>query len=207
MLHDTLLEIDSLAYAAPGGRTLVRGVSATVGPSEALVVSGPNGIGKSTLLRVLLGRTPASEGTVAFGVPRQDVSYLPQLANGDFHLPMTLEDVIRVSLRGRYKRKAVLDLGLLEERHLKLAWNTASGGERQKTLLTRTILQDPSMMVLDEPMNHLDHQGRSRVRELLVDFIKAQGRRAVVLVSHERLTASDVRPMLLKPLDLGVFAC
>lgn len=204
---DKLLEIDSLAYAAPGGRTLVRGLTASLGPSEALVVSGPNGIGKSTLLKVLLGRAPASEGRISFFVPREQVCYLPQLANSDFHLPMTLEDVIRVSLRGRYKRKTVLDLGLLEERHLKLAWNTASGGERQKTLLTRTILQRPSMMVLDEPMNHLDSQGRRRVRELLVDFIKARAERAVVLVSHERLAAADVTPMLLKPLDLGAFAC
>jgi len=201
-----MLEISSLAYAAPGGRTLVRGLSASLGPSEALVVSGPNGSGKSTLLRVLLGRSPAVEGRIAFSIPKDQVGYLPQLANGDFHLPMTLENVVEVSLRSRYDRKKLLDLGLLEERHLKLAWNTASGGERQKTLLSRTILSDAAMLVLDEPMNHLDDAGRDRVRELLVDFVRARAPRSLVLVLHERLAASAMVPLRLKPLDLGAFA-
>src|SRR5688500_16729411 len=103
-MQDVMLEMSSVSYAAPGGRTLVRDLSAVVAPSEALVVQGPNGVGKSTLLRVLLGRAPLLSGNITFSVAPHRVAYLPQLANGEFHLPMTLEDVIRVSVQGRYLR-------------------------------------------------------------------------------------------------------
>jgi len=207
MHSDHLLKLDSLTYSAPDGRLLARGVMATLRAGETLVVRGPNGAGKTTLLRVILGRTAPAAGRVDLQVGPADVRYLPQLANADFHLPMTLADVVRVSSRGGYDERAALELGLLEARHLRLAWNTASGGERQKTLLTSALLQNPSLLVLDEPMNHLDDQGRRLVRELLGDFVAGGARRATVLVSHDALDEVGAKPLRAQSLDLGQFAC
>lgn len=155
-----------------------------------LLVTGPNGSGKSTLLRVIQGLSPIFSGKLDVHVPNSRIGILPQLPNPGFHLPITLGDVLRFSTRGPLDWEKVFSYGLIERSHLALAWNTASGGERKRTLLTRLLLQEPSLLLLDEPMNHLDSDSRNRVEKVIAHFLthhKEEGQRAVVLVSHSSL--------------------
>ena len=148
--------------------------------SEVLVVKGPNGVGKTTFLRLILGlHTPMSGG---MSVNTDQISYLPQLQNLSFHLPVTLGDLVGIA--PGTTREKIATLGLLDSEQLDLPWNTASGGERKRTLITRALLSDPKLVILDEPFNHLDRETKSAVTQTLIDYLRSTGG-SVVMVSHE----------------------
>lgn len=214
----------SLSYGPPGGPALVKEVDFEVRPHQLLWVRGPNGIGKSTLLKVLMGQMRARKGRFGLNVPKNRVAVLPQLQNTGFHLPVTLRDVLEISrsstrtgrsqAQERDLESAVSAIGLIEPRQLGLSWNTASGGERKRTLLTRLLLQRPSVLLLDEPMNHLDPSSQKFVRQAIARFLRrAKGEanedRAVLLVSHlnevsfGQESQSDMKGVDVAELDLG----
>ena len=208
MAESALVTASDLGYATPDGRVLARGLSFRLENGDCLLVGGPNGSGKSTLLRVLLGRVPATTGALSVRAARGKTGILPQLQNNDFHLPLTLRDVLEVSVGAELSEEDVLRIGLLESAQLGLAWNTASGGEKKRTLLTRLLLQSPSLLLLDEPMNHLDRDSRERVAKAVTEFLRGRGGmgpRAVVMVSHESSAQSLALevPGELQRLQLG----
>ncbi|WP_141733115.1 ABC transporter ATP-binding protein [Oligoflexus tunisiensis] len=179
-----LLQVRDLAYCTPDRRPLIHRLSFDLNQGELITISGPNGIGKSTLLRLLLGERRQTAGTMQWQLPRERIGFLSQLHNQEFHISLTLADILSFSRPVARHEIQSQSHGLLHEAHLALAWNTASGGERQKTLLTRVFLQDPTVLILDEPMNHLDKSSRQQVRAALRDFIQ-DGRHAVIMVGHE----------------------
>ena len=197
-----LLTVRDLGYNAPNGRPLVAGLSCSLMPGDIVAITGPNGTGKSTLLKILMGELKAAQGSITFAT--KSVGYLSQLHNREFHIPLSLADVLSLGLRGRFSPAVATSLGLLKAPELTLAWNTASGGERQKTLLTQVLMAQPTLLILDEPMNHLDSVTRSKLYEVLRDFV-ANGKHAILMVCHEKMIAADK----LKPtssLDLSLFS-
>ena len=191
--------MSNLAYSALDGRTLVRGLSCEVRAGEVLAITGPNGSGKSTLLRVLLGEQHATEGEVHWAT--RSVAYLSQLHNREFHIPLALSDILSFGVSGRLSTEAACAFGLLGVHDLGRAWNTASGGERQKTLLTKTLLSAAQVLVLDEPMNHLDAGARTQLVSILRDYIAAS-QRCVIMVCHESLLEAQGLDQV-SVLDLG----
>jgi ATPase subunit of ABC transporter with duplicated ATPase domains len=151
---------------------------------EMLTITGPNGIGKSTLLRLLLGETRAAAGSIQWQLPPERLGFLSQLHNQEFHINLTLADILGFAGPLQADLIGIRSHGLLSPQQLNLAWNTASGGERQKTLLTRVFLRDPAILILDEPMNHLDAGSREQLRSALRRFID-DGQHAVIMVGHE----------------------
>ncbi len=185
-----VLQVQDLSYQTPDRRPLVRNLGFELRLGELLMLTGPNGIGKSTLLRLLLGSDVKSSGSIHWHLPLSRVSFLSQLHNQEFHIGLTLADILNFSGKFRPKDIEVLSHGLLHPSQLNLAWNTSSGGERQKTLLTRIFLQDPQVLILDEPMNHLDVASRRQLRDALQGFI-ADGQHAVIMVGHESMLDSQ----------------
>jgi ATPase subunit of ABC transporter with duplicated ATPase domains len=183
MNSGSLLKVESLSYSTHGGRPLVRGLSFTLNRGEFLAVVGPNGIGKSTLLQIVLGEAAPDAGRVQLNT--RSFSFLSQLHNREFHIPLRLLDVIQLQLSMPAKIEEVTGLGLLTTNELDLAWNTASGGERQKTLLTGLLLKKPDLLLLDEPMNHLDSWTRKTLMDYLSLITKSK-QCAVLMVCHEK---------------------
>ena len=195
-----VLEIIDLSYSTPNGRPLTSHLSLSARSGDLVLISGPNGSGKTTLLRILLGELQATRGSLKLAITRQHIEYLPQLENKEFHLPLTLEDVLALPKLSDLNK--ALGFGLLTAEKLKLHWNTASGGERKKALLTRALLGEPELLVLDEPMNHLDPESRKTILEKLEDFLRGTPPRLVIMVSHRGLDFEEIKNIPIKPLTL-----
>ena len=199
-----LLKACRLTYATPNGRTLQADLTFELQSGQMLLITGSNGCGKSTLLKALLGQFPIAAGSIDFRAPRSRVEYIPQLENTEVHFPLTLGDVLTISRRRKLDRVSVEQFGLLKESQLGTAWNTASGGERRRTMLTRALLKNPSVLVFDEPMNHLDSESRRAMVDVMAQFLR-QGpsdARAIVMVCHQGLSPEEKERFELVHLDL-----
>jgi zinc transport system ATP-binding protein len=200
-----LLSVSQLATGTHDGRVLAKDLHFKVMPGEALLLTGANGTGKSTLLRVLIGNTRPMKGTVSRSVGFERIGFLPQLQNTDFHLPLTLRDLLENAVHRSLDDAEILHWGLLTKDQLHLSWKTSSGGERKRALLTRILLLDPNLLLLDEPMNHLDTQSRLLVEQALIKFLQTPSEkgRALILVSHEKSLSLLPGLPALKRLHLG----
>jgi zinc transport system ATP-binding protein len=196
---EPLLKVHSLTYNTPDARALVKNLSFTLNRGELLAVVGPNGIGKSTLLKIVLGELAPASGLVHLNA--RSVSFLSQLHNREFHIPLRLIDVIELQLPKVTKIETLTSLGLLTASELNLAWNTASGGERQKALLTGFLLTKPDLLVLDEPMNHLDSKTRKTLIDHLIQITETK-RSSVLMVCHEK-ALDELEQSKLKTLVLS----
>jgi ABC-type Mn2+/Zn2+ transport system ATPase subunit len=179
-----ILRLENVSIYTPDGRVLAEKIGLSVSRGEIAIIQGENGSGKTTLIKAVLGHHRHFKGQITKNFLR--VSYLPQLGNIQFFLPLTILDVIQLEVPDA-DTKAILNLGLIQsEESLSRPWNTASGGERQKALLTRTLLLDSELLIFDEPFNHLDNPSRSRLIKLLIEA-KSKGCSSL-LISHERIS-------------------
>ena len=191
------LDVNGLSYGTPDGRPLVDNLKFSVNKAEILLIKGPNGIGKTSLLEILSENRAPLSGSIRWNVHKAKIFYLPQLHNREFHISLTLRDVLAFSRRVSDAEIFETCRGLLTPDELGLSWNTASGGERQKTLLCRAFLKNPKVLILDEPMNHLDVSSRKHFESVLRDFVKEDERAVVMVGHHEEDAWAD-----LKEIDL-----
>ncbi len=184
-----------------GGRRVLDRVSLGVEERDYLAIIGPNGGGKSTLLRVLLGlQRPTSGRVLLWGEPpgtrRHRIGYVPQHAHFQRSFPATVREVVamgRLYDRSLFARLRPADLRRVDEELERLGLadkrgaqaSELSGGERQRVLIARALCAEPELLLLDEPTASLDAGSAGRVYELL-DELNAQ--LPIVLVSHD-LTA------------------
>ncbi|HEX4705238.1 MAG TPA: metal ABC transporter ATP-binding protein [Pseudonocardiaceae bacterium] len=193
-----------------GGRTLWHGIDLTVRAGEFVAVLGPNGVGKSTLVKVILGILPAS-GTLTVlgrrpGQANQLIGYLPQRRSFDSSVRIRGIDVVRlgydgdrwglpvpfVDRRGRRAARTrigeVIDLvGATGYAHRPIG--RLSGGEQQRLLIAQALVRRPKLLLLDEPLDSLDLPNSSAVAALLGTICRTE-QVAVVMVAH------DVNPIL-----------
>jgi len=184
------LEGAALGY---GREPFLRDVSLVVRRGDFLAVVGPNGGGKTTLLRTLLGVLPPLAGRRTQPGPMR-VGYVPQRDHVDAYWPLTVDEV---ALMGRYRlvgagrrpaerdRRAVaaalarVGIGDLADR----PFRTLSGGQRQRTLIARALASDPELLALDEPTNGMDPAAELDALDVLRSLHRG-GDLAVAMVSH-----------------------
>ncbi|MCD0503954.1 metal ABC transporter ATP-binding protein [Bordetella petrii] len=169
------------------GRTaILRDVSFTVAPGSVHALVGPNGGGKSSLVKALLGQMP-HRGTLSVDWPGARagiIGYVPQALEFDRGLPMTVNDFMAAMCqrkpaflglsrkRGDAIADALLRVGMHDKRSRRMG--ALSGGERQRVLLAQGLVPRPSLVVLDEPMSALDEAGVRVFEELLQNW-RTQG--------------------------------
>lgn len=179
----SLLNLDKVSYFIKD-RALVQNVSFEILPNEVLSLIGPNGAGKSTLVKLILGLLAPSEGQI--NKHCQQISYVPQKFVVPSILPLQVKDLLSYALPNRLdaaQKQIVFEL-LNIHKLKKNQVATLSGGELQRVLLARALLDKPDFLVLDEPMQGLDPEAKVLLYELidsLPDFLRC----AMLVVSHD----------------------
>lgn len=164
-------------------RKVLDNVSLTLKRGEITTLIGPNGAGKSTLVKVLLGLQKRYSGNVSRAKGLK-VGYVPQKLRLNDSLPLDVNRFLKLS--GRYSKQEINEaLKLVGAEHLHLAnMHSLSGGENQRILLARALLQRPDLLVLDEPAQGVDVQGQIDLYDL-IDTIRHRFNCAVFMVSHD----------------------
>ena len=153
-------------------KTVLRDISLTVWEKDFLGIIGPNGGGKTTLLKVILGLLTPRSGAIRFyaegqEVPALKIGYLPQMSLIDKKFPISVKEVI-----------AQMGLEELANRPI----GALSGGQLQRVLLGRSIVSRPQLLILDEPNSYVDKRFESRFYQLLTEINRES---AIILVSHD----------------------
>jgi len=177
----TLIKSQNLSLLIDG-KELLSGISLNISKAEIVTVIGPNGAGKTTLLRLLLGLIPASSGSI-FRKPKLRIGYLPQRAVYNPVLPLSVSRLM--NLTGNYSKSQVQasleETGVQELKDKPVS--QLSGGEYQRVMLARTLLRNPELLVLDEPVQAVDYMGESELYNLIGNLRKKLGC-GVLMVSH-----------------------
>lgn len=190
-----LLQTNSLSVSYDRDLVL-EDVNLTVSENDFIGVIGPNGGGKTTLLKVILGLISPVKGSIIFNkqlMNSNSIGYLPQVSTGDASYPVSVTDVIlsgmmirkkvlsRMSVTDRIKTKEIIDeLGLSGLGNSSLA--ELSGGQLQRVLLGRAIIGDPKLLLLDEPGNFVDSTFENDFYDKLKEL---NNRMAILMVSHD----------------------
>lgn len=198
--HSSALTVSNVRFRYPGSDAdVLDDVSLSVNPGERVALVGPNGAGKSTLLHLILGMEQGHSGNIeVYGNPahkcRHRVAIVPQRSTVDWRFPVTVRQVV---MMGRYvhlgwfrhpRREdhervhdALNTMGItnLAERQV----GELSGGQQQRVMLARTLAHDADLLLLDEPLNHVDLSTQELIFHTL-ERLTAAGK-AVIVSTHD----------------------
>ncbi|MDR0807487.1 MAG: zinc ABC transporter ATP-binding protein ZnuC [Enterobacteriaceae bacterium] len=178
----SLLNLENISVVF-GSRNVLSNISLTLDAGQILTLLGPNGAGKSTLVRVVLGLIAPTSGKVS--CPKDlRIGYVPQKLYLDPTLPLTVERFMY--LRPHVKKADIIPaLSRVQAKHLiNMPMQKLSGGETQRVLLARALLNRPQLLVLDEPTQGVDVNGQLALYDL-IERLRNELNCAVLMVSHD----------------------
>lgn len=164
-------------------KTVLDNVSLSIAPKQIITVIGPNGCGKSTLIKALLRLEPVDSGTITHQAGLR-IGYMPQKLSLDERMPLDVWSFLKLT---RQVRSADIRYWLQRlniENLAPLSVHNLSGGEWQRVLLARALLMKPDILVLDEPVQGVDIQGQIELYKLIPQLRDELGC-AVLMVSHD----------------------
>lgn len=196
---EVIIKASQLNYSYNSKSNVLENINFEVYKNDFVALIGPNGGGKSTLLKIILGLFSPDSGDIkVFGkMPqniRDNIAYVPQYSQLDLDYPISVFEVVSSALLGRKRiasrfsrqekasvKKTLEDMKLsdLADR----AIGELSGGQRQRVLLARALVRHPQLLILDEPTNNVDLASGSDLYELL-HHLNQQGM-SIIVVSHD----------------------
>ncbi len=193
-----LVEIKNLSVSYVEEEVL-KGVNMEINTHDFLGIIGPNGGGKTTLIKALLGLLKPSNGSINFHIPTTKIGYLPQINQVDKRFPIKVLDVVRSGKTEGWRfsflkkkkeeiisaEKLLDEMGVLHLRNKPIG--ELSGGQMQRVFLCRSLMNNPDLLILDEPVTFVDNQFESELYQKLKELNK---RMAILLVSHDVGTIS-----------------
>jgi ATPase subunit of ABC transporter with duplicated ATPase domains len=199
-LHRLAVEVENLSFTYPGGeRPIFKSFSFNVEAGDRLAIIGENGVGKTTLLKLLMGELAPNFGTVKW-TDKAKCGYYAQDHSNEFAEPVSLTDWI-----APFARASIADGGDLETLirgtlgrllfsgdEQKKPTNVISGGEQGRMIFGKLMLQKPNVLVMDEPTNHLDMESIESLNNGLDKFLGT-----LVFVSHDREFVGSVATRII----------
>lgn len=197
-----IIEVRNLDFAY-NAETVLKDVNLTIQEHDFVGIIGPNGGGKTTLVKLMLGLLNPLKGTITIDgkFPREAspcVGYVPQDVHMNRNFPVTVLDVVlmgklnpkhRLSRRSRANRLEALDalqrMNMADHADKKIGM--LSGGQRQRVLIARALVTDPKLLLLDEPTASIDTKGRDELYQLLG---KLNQDITILVISHDLLIIS-----------------
>jgi zinc transport system ATP-binding protein len=202
MSSSILVRFDSVSFSY-GTVNILDKVTFSVYRGECVATVGPNGSGKTTALKLLLGLEKPDSGRIELFCTKNRIGYVPQNLIFNRSLPITVYDVVKM---GRLKplsrtfnssdREAVyaaleqVKLGTLASK----PYNTLSGGQKRRILLARALAALPDLLVLDEPTANMDSESEQGLFET---FLRLKGRTTLFVVSHDTGFVSQLTDRIL----------
>ncbi len=173
--------------------TVLRDVNLEIYPEDFIGIIGPNGGGKTTLIKTILGIQPLFKGRITFPSGKPRMGYLPQISQIDKSFPITVRDLVGSGLRARRKwfphlakeQKKQIEAMLEEAGIASFASRPIgelSGGQIQKAFLGRALINDPNLLILDEPNTFVDKGFEKELYRWLQTLNKKM---AILLISHD----------------------
>lgn len=193
-----IIELNNVGITYSNGRSPFSGIDFAVDEGDFVAVTGPNGGGKTTLLRLILKLLQPTSGKVTYRragkeVKQLNIGYLPQKNAIDSSFPITVEEVVASGLKSTSKlfhrlnfeeKNAIVStlelVGLTDLRNASIG--QISGGQLQRALLGRAIISRPDVLVLDEPLSYVDKSFEARLYQIIADLAKHT---TIILVSHD----------------------
>jgi zinc transport system ATP-binding protein len=187
------VELEHVSFAYGRGPLVLRDVDLAVERGEFVAIAGPNGGGKTTLLRLVLGLERPTSGRVT--VPSRRIGYLPQRAETSVDAPITVRELVTAGRASQARlfgplrhddresvRSAIDRVGLSAQTDRRLS--TLSGGQQQRAFIAKALASDPDLLVLDEPTAGVDAEAQEAVSALL-DQLRRDLAVTILYVSHE----------------------
>ena len=179
-----------------GEKPILENVDLDIFRGDFMAVSGPNGGGKTTLMRVMLKLLKPTSGQVEYfhdgeSAKRLRIGYLPQKSMIDTHFPISVRQTILSGLQKGFLGRMPQDYESRFDDVVRLTGThdyldrrigALSGGQLQRTLLARAIISDPEVLFLDEPLSYVDKQFEHKIYSIMEEL---SGRSTIILVSHE----------------------
>lgn len=191
--QNKMIELDHV-WMQWDNRIALQDVSLSIDEGDFVAITGPNGGGKTTLLRIVLNLLKPTQGRVVYREQGREVKdlavgYLPQKNMIDQRFPISVEEVISSGLLSQKLDRTevanqvakIIDMvGLKEHAHRPIG--NLSGGQLQRALLGRAIISQPRVLVLDEPLSYVDKRFEGRIYEIVSQLSRNT---TILLVSHE----------------------
>ena len=190
-MSKTLVEIENM-FAGYNGNVVLKTINLCIYEQDFLGIIGPNGGGKTTLIKTILGLLKPFSGSIVFenSLLKNHIGYMPQTHQLDRKFPVIVSEVVESGLISDKKLSRSDRKSKTQEMICKMdienvagkAIGELSGGQLQRTLLARAVINDPELLILDEPNSYIDKRFESHFYELLKEINQTT---AIVLVSHD----------------------
>jgi zinc transport system ATP-binding protein len=193
MKAEVLVDIHNVSFSYNSYNQVLKDVTFQIYKGDFVAIIGPNGGGKSTFLKLLLGLLPLQDGKITIegknpGEKPEIIGYVPQYIDSATTFPIRVEDFILTGLIGinktiDEKKQLQETLSKLEIEDLrgKLV-DRLSGGQRQKVYVARALISDPEILILDEPTANVDFAGQKFMYEFFNSLIP---QKTIIIVSHQ----------------------
>lgn len=190
-MGEKLITLSNVSKQYDNNRFVLRNVSLSICKGDFVAVTGPNGGGKTTLLRLILGLIKPSEGTIDFDKSHITFGYLPQKNKIDSQFPITVRELVTQGFKLKaFKKLSDEQLNRISEVIKRVGMDgkdnqpigQLSGGQLQRALIARAIVSKPKVLVLDEPLSYLDKNFEQELYAILQEMAEDT---TIIIVSHE----------------------
>ena len=182
MDNQTLINADNISLEIDQ-RQILNNISLQIKAEQIVTLIGPNGAGKTSLVKIALGLIKPTAGSVETKKGLR-IGYMPQRLHIDQSMPVSVERFLKLAVNANNNEinNALGEVGADSLRHSQLF--SLSGGELQRVLLARALIQEPELLVLDEPVQGVDVNGQAELYRLISD-IRNRHQCGILLVSHD----------------------